>query len=289
MSGWFKHPRDLRGSFDQNPLKDLKLSLIYLYLVEKANWEDSETLSAGQVKVSVPEIQKSVCFLGLEETRNCVDILCKRGWISLSRASKWSNSGYVATIVDYATKFLGISTHDPIYPCITHALPMNTIPETLENSDVHPCITHALPIAYSREKRKKKKKAEAVCISPEESEICIDLATEWNKRLPKFQQVNVTVLRRNDDRVNDIRESIEKHTLEILLQGIDKISTSEYLCSKTKDEWRPDFTWLLKTENLQKVIEGNYDKRFVKAEKPEYKGPFDVRDIVLCNQQTKLN
>ena len=289
MTGWFKHPRNLDGSFDPNPLKDFKLSLIYLHLVKMANWEDSETLLAGQVKTSVPEIQKATFIFSLEETRALVDRLCKLGLISLSRVSHWRNAGYVTTITDYATKFLVISTHDPINPYKTHTKPIQTPLESLENVDDSPYTTHTKPITYSREKRSKRKKAEEECFSPDEDTSYLDIATEWNKKLPNHQQINLTVLRNNPKRKNDIRKYIEKHTLEILMLAIDKISKSEFLCGKSERKFKPKFTWFMETENLQKILEGNYDTVFGKEAKEEYKGPFDVRNIVLCNQPTKLN
>jgi hypothetical protein len=263
MSGWFKHPRNLDGSFDPNPTRDAELSLVYLHLVKKANWEDSATLKSGQVRTSVPDIQKSICFLSEGETKHCVKVLCKLGLIEQSRASKWTTSGSIFTVIDYATKFAHISTHDPIHACITPALRLNTPPESLDNVTDHAFITPALRFSVSKQETKKQKKESSLSESEskEDNLSYLDLATEWNKRLPNHTQVNLTILRKNDKRKSDIRKSIEKHSSELLISAIDKISSSDFLCGKNDRNWKPELPWIIKTENLQKVIEGKYENK----------------------------
>lgn len=289
MSGWFKHPRDLRGSFDPNPLKDAKLLAVYIYLAENANWKDTDEMNAGHLRISIPKVAKDVALFGLEETRALVDRLCKLGLISLLRITTDTRAGYIFTIMDYQIKFGSISTHDLNNPWSTHGEPMVSIPKQLENVDDSPCKTHGEPMVNTEEVKKKRKKAVAVCKSPDDDMSYLTLATEWNNRLPTCRQVDLTLLMDNEKLKRDIRKSIKKYTLEFLLTAIDRISTSTFLCSKKEGKWKTNFTWFLKTENLQKIMEGNYDTVFGKESKEEYKGPFDVRDIVLCKQPTKLN
>ena len=271
MNNWIKWSRSWRGSFDKNPEKDARLSAVYLYLVLEANWNDSDGLKAGQLSVSIPKVAKDVAMFSLEETRALVDRLEKIGLITLSRASKWRASGYVATITDYEAKFGHNSTHDLNHPYKTHEKPMNSIPETLENVDGSQYKTHEKPITVSKEVKKKRKKTNTLSLAVAEEDLSwIDIATEWNIRLPNHSQVRIPILRKNDKRKSDIRKAIEKHTSEIILEAINKIYSSEFLCGKNDRHWKPDLDWIIKTENIQKVLEGKYEDKNKPIPKDRY-------------------
>ena len=49
--------------------------------------------------------------------------------------------------------------------------------------------------------------------------------------------------------------------LEIIIEAIDKIYSSEFLCGKNDRQWKPDLDWIIKTENIQKVLEGKYEDK----------------------------
>ena len=50
------------------------------------------------------------------------------------------------------------------------------------------------------------------------------------------------------------------------MEVIDKVSKSDFLCGNKGDgEWKANFDWIMKPDNFQKIIEGAYDNKGVKA------------------------
>ena len=248
MNNWIKWSRDLRGSFDKNPEKSARLSAVYQYLAETATWNDFGTTKAGQVRTSIPKITKGVALFSEGETKALVNSLCRSGHITSELTSESDFFGRLITISDWQSKFGDISTYEPIYAGDT------------------PVIRRS----NTKELKKERKKTTSLSLAVAEDLSWIDIATEWNMRLPNHSQVRIPILRKNDKRKSDIRKAIEKHTSEIILEAINKIYSSEFLCGKNDRHWKPDLDWIIKTENIQKVLEGKYEDKNKPIPKERY-------------------
>jgi hypothetical protein len=264
MSTWFKHPRDLRGSFDPNPSKDVRLLMVYLYLVEMANWVDSAKLKTGQLQISETKIQEACPLLTSQDVRTSMETLSRSGRIVIEKSVGTKRFGSIITIPKWLENHGFISTYDLNCANKTRIKRELTPPESLTNVDDGANDLQKVRESVTKQLKKKNKNTTyslSESESKEDNLSYLDLATEWNKRLPNHTQVNLTILRKNDKRKSDIRKSIEKHSSELLISAIDKISSSDFLCGKNDRNWKPELPWIIKTENLQKVIEGKYENK----------------------------
>jgi hypothetical protein len=75
----------------------------------------------------------------------------------------------------------------------------------------------------------------------------------WNETLPNFPQVN-SITPRREEAIRKIDRPIEDW-----ITVIEKIAASDFLAGKNKTGWKATFDWLLKDDNFQRVLEGQYD------------------------------
>ena len=274
MNNWIKWSRDWRGSFDKNPEKSARLSAVYQYLAETATWNDFGTTKAGQVRTSIPKITKGVALFSEGETKALVNSLCRSGHITSELTSESDFFGRLITISDWQSKFGDISTYEPIYagdtPVIRRSLPLESLDNIDSRAGDTPVIRRSNTKELKKERNKEIKKTTSLSLAVAEDLSWIDIATEWNMRLPNHSQVRIPILRKNDKRKSDIRKAIEKHTSEIIIEAIDKIYSSEFLCGKNDRQWKPDLDWIIKTENIQKVLEGKYEDKNKPIPKDRY-------------------
>ena len=96
------------------------------------------------------------------------------------------------------------------------------------------------------------------------------LATYWNDSATK-STVNLAILEKNSERQKSIERAIENFGIEILKQAIDKLAVSSFANGQNDRLWKADLAWMLKPENLQKIIDGKYDNK--KAIESEFEKP----------------
>ena len=270
MNNWVKLSRDLRGSFDKNPMKDFKLMSVYQYLLEKANWEDADLLKRGQTRISMDKISAAVPFMTRQHVDTALDGLVRLGRLSIEKTSGTKMFGRVATILDYGMQDDDISTYDLKKPNESRMKAESLALESLNKMPVEDNESRMKAESNTKELKKERKKTTSLSLAVAEDLSWIDIATEWNIRLPNHSQVRIPILRKNDKRKSDIRKAIEKHTSEIILEAINKIYSSEFLCGKNDRHWKPDLDWIIKTENIQKVLEGKYEDKNKPIPKERY-------------------
>ena len=108
-------------------------------------------------------------------------------------------------------------------------------------------LTQNLSETYDKGKVKVKVKVKVNSITAKAviqayNEICVSL--------PKVQKVT-------DARLKHVKARLQDHTLEEIKSAFIIAERSDFLTGK-KTSWRADFDWLMKENNLVKVIEGNY-------------------------------
>ena len=57
----------------------------------------------------------------------------------------------------------------------------------------------------------------------------------------------------------DIAESLKQYTDEQIKTAFTKAEQSSFLKGKNERKWKASFAWLIKAENIAKVLNGNYD------------------------------
>jgi len=72
---------------------------------------------------------------------------------------------------------------------------------------------------------------------------------------PSFLKVEVL----SEDMKADLAESLTKYTEEQFKAVFEKAEKSSFLKGKGKNKWKASFYWLIKAENIAKVLNGNFD------------------------------
>lgn len=105
-----------------------------------------------------------------------------------------------------------------------------------------------------------------------DNKLCERVADEFNelcRELPKIP------------RLDKRRRKAIKKAAEILNGDFGslfkKVNSSDFLCGRT-GSWQAGFDWILKPENLNKILEGNYDNRTSGSE-AERQASYDIKKL----------
>lgn len=71
----------------------------------------------------------------------------------------------------------------------------------------------------------------------------------------------VTKIVPNKDRDRLLKARIKEYGVDLILQAIEKIRTSDFLLGKNKNGWTITFDWFIRPNNFPKVLDGNYDDK----------------------------
>jgi len=127
------------------------------------------------------------------------------------------------------------------------------------NADVTQCNADVTHCNATEEKRTEEKRGE----EKRAEEICQPVAELFNARCPSLRKV----LELSKSRVEAVTTLLKKYTLAELGALFDRVERSPYLTGKNDRGWLATFDWVIKSENLIKVAEGNYDAAAPKESK----------------------
>lgn len=83
-----------------------------------------------------------------------------------------------------------------------------------------------------------------------------------------------------DKRKKILRKLPKEYTEEKITQYFQKVINTPFLTGDNDKDWRADFDWLIKEDNIVKVLEGKYDKHQKKSEQPPKPSePIDTYDF----------
>ena len=88
------------------------------------------------------------------------------------------------------------------------------------------------------------------------------IADFFNSLCPSFPKVEVI----SETMKEDIAESLNLYTDEQIKAAFEKAEKSSFLKGKNERKWKASFDWLIKAENIAKVLNGNYDDSEEKGE-----------------------
>ena len=80
----------------------------------------------------------------------------------------------------------------------------------------------------------------------------IDLFHSLCPSFPKVQVLSETMK-------EDLAESLKLYSIEQIKAAFEKAEKSSFLKGKKESDWKASFDWLIRAENIAKVLNGNYD------------------------------
>ena len=92
------------------------------------------------------------------------------------------------------------------------------------------------------------------------------IADVFRLNCPSFSEVEVLT----EDMKTDLAESLNRYTDEQIIAAFKKAENSSFLKGKGKSSWKASFDWLIKAENIAKVLNGNYDDNSSNLNQPSY-------------------
>ena len=115
-------------------------------------------------------------------------------------------------------------------------------------------------------KRKRIEKELDQELEREGDDVCEQVAALFNSLAPSFHSVKIL----SDSIKTEIQNSLTKYSLDDFKQLFKKAEKSSFLKGKNKRKWVAPFDWLIQSENIAKVLNGNFDDK-----KSEYEDFFE--------------
>ena len=102
----------------------------------------------------------------------------------------------------------------------------------------------------------------------------------WNEiTQPKFSSVKVSMTEKRKKRLKILSS---RFNMEEWTDYCKKIANTNFLYGENERKWKAGFDWVLKEDNLIKILEGNYDKK-IQTSLPYSKETFYFRNGELTN------
>lgn len=124
-------------------------------------------------------------------------------------------------------------------------------------------------IRIDKEKEEEREREE---INKEKARQIADL---FNSLCPSFSKVEVI----SDSMKEDIAESIQRYSEEGIKASFERAEKSSFLKGQNERKWKASFDWLIKAENIAKVLNGNYDDAATSNNGLHRHGQFSAEDV----------
>jgi hypothetical protein len=113
---------------------------------------------------------------------------------------------------------------------------------------------------------------------PEKVELN-NVVVEFNQVVSRLPKVTALTPKRR----NTIKQRIKEHGREAVSVCFFKTGKSDFLCGVNDRGWKASFDWIMKPENLVKILEGNYDNKTqipqnIPCQPYEYDSSFNPED-----------
>ena len=304
-TNWVKLHRNLHGQFSPHKKRDMLIWLVYVRLLEMANWQDSDKLKSGQLTANVTDIVKSVALVSRQEVRTAIDTLAELGFIQTERTSKWKGDGVKITLLQYPVQGGEIIYNDPKLtinqPSTNHKLTINQPStnhnntfEELENIDDlrinQPSTNHKLtinqpstnhPPQKNKELRTKKKKEDNTELILSES--CALTPAKKDKTLGSRIWESYEAAFENSHQVKPARNAKQNKLCQMIGDriGEDAIEVIKFYCSN------PNAWYLTKLHSLSVAL-ADIEKLQVEWKRGAYITSVDTREAELRAHNKKI-
>lgn len=213
--------------------------LVYIRLLLSAVWRDTRyhgvTLQRGQIATTLPKIAQE-SGVTIQQARTILDRLKTTGKITVKATSKFS----IITLINYDCVCGNNSLNDSQLTGEQQATQQSNNRPTLYKTDIQNTEeqnTRARASGFN----KVKQLFNSICVSlpPLECDL-----TEAQVQLVEQARVNL-----GDRPFEDFFKRVE---------------ASNFLCGRTGG-FKASFNWILKPENMQKILAGSYDRDYTQA------------------------
>lgn len=218
--------------------RDNNTLLVYLRLLLGAVWCDTDyqniTLHRGQIATTLPQIARENGITG-RQARTALSRLKTTGKVSVKTTSKFS----IITLIDYDCSFGNVSQN---VSRMTGKCQTNDRP-TLLNTDIQ---------STEEQKHGAPSRSELNSVFGEVvkafNENCKSLAPITGE--PTYSQCHLII---------EAQKRLNGVTFAEFFQRVER---SAFLTGKSSSNFKADFNWILKPENMMKILSGNYDRSF---------------------------
>ena len=223
-NGWVKLSRSMVnwGWYD-----DPNTKIVFLHLLLTANWKESEyhgyKIEAGQVVFGTLALAKRL-NLTRQQVRTALSHLQETKEITIKSTNRFS----VATIENWAK--------------------YQVCEEEVTNKTTNEQPTSNQQVTTSKEDKNIRNKEDIHTVLKMWNDTCEDY--------PRVIKADSGTAR-----YKAIRARINKEGLDTIQEAFNKVQASPFLKGESDSGWQASFDWVMKENNFQKIMEGNYDRK----------------------------
>lgn len=213
---------------------------VYIRLLIGAVWRETEyqntTLQRGQIATTLPKIAKEN---GITErqARTILDRLKATGRVSVKTTSKFS----IITLNNYDCAFENVSQSDRQMSGERQTACQSNVRPTLFNTDI-------------QNTEEQNTRANGAV-----SDVLETAVREYNKICKSLEPLTGELSYHQGRLV--VEAFKELHGISFA-EYFRRVEASDYLTGRTSRGYKTDFNWLIRPENVAKVLSGKYDKNF---------------------------
>lgn len=213
---------------------------VYIRLLIGAVWRETEyqntTLQRGQIATTLPKIAKEN---GITErqARTILDRLKATGRVSVKTTSKFS----IITLNNYDCAFENVSQSDRQMSGERQTACQSNVRPTLFNTDIQ------------NTEEQNTRASGAV------SNVLETAVREYNENCKSLEPLTGELSYHQGRLV--VEAFKELHGVSFAEYFL-RVEASDYLTGRTSRGYKTDFNWLIRPENVAKVLSGKYDKNF---------------------------
>ncbi len=211
--------------------------LVYIRLLLGAVWRDTEyqnvTLQRGQIATTLPKIAQENSVT-IRQARTILERLKTTGKVTVKTVAKFS----IITLIDYDCAFENVSQNDSqLTGKRQTARQSNDSPSLYKTNIQNTEVQNTRASGFNEIKQL----FNSICVS-----------------LPPLEY-DLTITQTH--LVEQARINLQDSSFE---EFFKRVEGSDFLCGRTGG-FKATFDWILKPENMCKILEGNYDQNYKQA------------------------
>ena len=166
------------------------------------------------------------------------NVICVKHWLmhNTLKKDRYKSTKYQEYLATLEVKDNGAYTEKIIFPHLEperNQIGTETEPERNRSID-----------KYSIDEKRKEEKAQQI-------------ADLFNSLCPSFSKVKVL----SDSMKTEITKTLAEFSESDISTAFEKAEQSSFLKGKNERKWKASFDWLIKAENIAKVLNGNFDDK----------------------------
>jgi predicted transcriptional regulator len=276
MMGDFWFPRNLHGKYyPKNPGLDFRSWYLHVFLSERANWSDTDTLKTDEVSISARFLAH---HLEVDEktVRTILQRLHEMDLIQTIRASSSQSPPVyrlkkITSSARKSARKIEESSARKIEESSARKIEESSARSSaIQKKSIKKKLNTPLP-----PKRGKYVKKTNFQESDSTVTQMIELAEYWNSKLPNNPKVILEKLSSSKTRQGLLKKFLKQHTADDFREAVDAISESDWHTGENDNGWKADFDWLLNGKKIDGLLErSRFKQNSVKSfSLPEFDTP----------------